>query len=223
MRRFLALFFLIFLSACAPKKTLPSADRQVISVYADLFTERWLPTLYTCAERSPKLLVYRTQEIGSANLILRVTNDPQQDGTSYQIGESEFVIATNAQNAVKNISFTAIQNIYAGRFHHWTQLGGDDALIQLWVYPVETGLNATLIGDENLSSLAKQAQNPEALRVALESDIYAIGFLPREEIQSSNIQFLRLDYEFTFPIIATVFTDTPEIKNIVSCLQKKMQ
>ena len=195
-------------------------ERQVVSVYVDAFTEQWLPQLYVCAERTPELLVTLTADIDSANLILGINDTLKEDSASYQISEIEFVVTTNAQNSVTDLSFAIVQDIYSGRIHNWAQLGGDDVPVHLWAYPSGSDLNTILLGDRNLSSLAKQAQNPGAMHAAIESDVYAIGFLPRGDILSEkDIQIIELDNDFSFPVLLTVSKSETKYTIVAECLQ----
>jgi len=221
MRRlFSLLFIVIFIVACAPQNISVGVDRQVITVYADVFSEDALPALYACAERSPELLLSRTPDIDSANIILRLTPDPGLSTTLYQVAEIEFVLAINVENPLSGLSTADIEAIYSGRMFNWAQLGWDDAPVHLWVYDPETGLNGLIFGPGRPSSLAKQAQSPRAMRDANLNDPYAIGFLPSEEtLRQENIQILPFDQKIILPVLAAIPDEDPNILALVACLQ----
>ncbi len=226
MRKFLLLFFLLILTACST--TLPESvadvDQEILSIYVDVFSEQWLPKLYTCVERSPERLVFRTPDIDAANIVLRINNAPKLGGTPYQIGELEFVVATNAQNAVVDISLESVRQIYTGGLRNWAELEGRDVPIEVWAYRPKIGLNEILLGGGSLSSLARQAQGPGAMRAALEGNIAVIGFLPREEaLSADNIQIIGMDDEFIFPVLVFLSEESPDLKILVQCLQSNIE
>ncbi len=226
MRKSLLLFFLLILTACST--TVPElaadVDQEILFVYTDAFSEQWLPKVYTCAERSAEWLVFRTPDIDAANIVLRVNATPQLGGTPYQVGELEFVVATNAQNLVADISLESVQQIYTGGLRNWAELEGRDAPIEVWAYSSEIGLNEILLGGGSLSSLAKQAQGPGAMRAALEGNIAAIGFLPRKEaLSADNIQIIGMDEKFIFPVLVFLSEESPYLKNLVQCLQSNIE
>ena len=220
MRRVFPLLLLIILTACVEPPSALDADRQVVAVYVDEFTEAWLPALYTCAERTPELLVSRTPDIDSANLVLRLIRTPETDGVAYQLGNMEFFVAINAENTVVDLTFDDVQAIYAGKIYNWSQLGGDDTTIQVWAYRTDAGVNDILLGDGTLSSLAKQAQSPEAMRDAVAENPSGIGFLPREEMSEiAHIQYITLDQSFILPLLAIVSEEDQSALSLIQCLQ----
>ena len=221
MRRLFPLFFILILIACSPGPSTADVERQVINVYVDPLTAGWLPSLHACADRSPELLISRAPDIVSANLILRVTEDSDMDGVAYQLGEVEFVVAVNIENVVADITVDDVQAIYTGKIYNWGQLGGDDAPVQLWANPPKTGLNDTLLGDGNLSTLAKQAQGPGAMRTAIAIDLYAIGFLPlADALADENIQIIELEQKNLFPVLANLPEEDQNVLSLIQCLQR---
>lgn len=220
MRKTFPLFFLFLFTACSTKPLPADADKQIVSVYADATAERWLPLVYTCAERSHEWFVSRTPDIASANLVLRVNDSPELNATPYQIAEIEFVVVTNAKNMLSDLSLAEIQAIYTGKLYNWSELGGEDSPIDFWAYLPEMGLNETLLGGGRLSSLAKQAQNPRAMRANVAQNRFAIGFLPREDaLADENIQIIVLEKEFRFPVLAAAKDDAAQLSPLLACLQ----
>jgi hypothetical protein len=218
MRRLIPLFLLMILSACAPQNSpAEDVDKQMVQVYADVFGEAWLPDLYTCAERSPELLVSRTPNVDAANIIVGLNATLSADVAAYQIGELEFVFAGNSQNPLLALSLSDTQNIYRGKTYNWAQLGWDDATLHLWVYDPRGGFRADFLGMGTPTSLAKQAQNPGAMRSAILNDIYAVGFLPREFVKDDLTVLFYQD--FMIPVLILLPEENNALKSIVECLQ----
>ena len=222
MRRFLPLLFFLFLTACAtPQAISVDVERERVDVYVDAFSEAWLPALYTCAERSPVWLVARTPNVDAAKLILHVTPNPEPGIAAYAVGEIEFVLAVNDANPVEMLTADEIRAIYTGQVTNWSQLGGDDASIQVWAYTPETGLNGILLGQGILSSLAYQAQSPRAMRDALASDSAAVGILPVEmESTEAGIRHIP-SAEMKFPVLLMLPDEQDGLKLLAACLQEK--
>lgn len=219
MRRFFPLFFLIMLTACAPQTPPVEADKTAVSVYVDAFGETYLPDLYACAERSPELLVSRTPDIDSANIILGITPALAPDAAAYQIDALEFAVVVNAQNPLGDLSNDDIERVYAGEIYNWAVLGWDDALIRVWAYSADLGVNGIFFGQGTLTSLAYQAESPRAMRTALENDVHAIGILPRVLV-SENLSILSYK-EIEIPMLFLLPNDNDGLKSLAICLDAK--
>ena len=221
MRRIFPLSFFFILVSCTPQVPAVDVEKDVVYVYADAFSEAWLPALYTCAERSPELLVYRASDIDTANIILRLNGYPRLDTPAYHLADVEFVVATNAQNPLDTLSLEDVHAIFIGKITNWAQLGWDDALIQIWGYTSETGLNGVLLQGEKLSSLAKQAQSPVAMRDAITADQYEIGFIPLEMVLSDpSIQKISFAQPMKLPLLILLREESDSSKSVVACLQR---
>ena len=218
MRRLSPLFSIIFIVvACVPQSVPADVDAEIVMVYADVFSDEALTSLYTCAERSPELLLSRTPNIDSANIILSITPPAGIDAVPYQVGDVEFVLAVNGQNPLGELNKVDVQDIYTGRVHRWEELGWDDAPINLWVYSAEVGLYESILGSGSLSSLAYQAQNPGAMRGFIQNDAYAIGFLPRSHI-NENLHII-LAETFRYPVLFYMPKDEGSLKYLAVCVQ----
>ena len=196
-------------------------DSEILYVYVDAFGADWLPALHTCAERSPEWLVARTPNIDSANLILGITPQPEEDTATYLLAELAFVLAVNTQNPLSDLEIEELQAIYTGRVSNWAELGGDDAPIQVWGYNADTGLNEILLKGGALSSLAYQAQTPEAMRDALVNDPAAVGLMPLEIVNAEG-QIRRISSEeMIVPLLIFVPQEDPALNSLLACLQEK--
>ncbi len=221
MRRFFPIIFFLLLIACTPQT--PTAvveiDRERINVYADSFSLDQFAALADCAARSPFGLVVRVADINAANIILTVNPQQKPDAVAYQLGEVQFLPVVSRQNPLE-LSFADLQAIYSGKIYNWSQLGWDDAPIQVWAYNSGAGVNGILLGQGSLSSLAYQAQTPAAMRSAIQKDMYAIGFLPAEALEpNDNIRSLALDMAFSLPVLALLPKDDASALALLECLE----
>ncbi len=226
MRYFLISTFLLLLTGCSSSTPVADMDRRILQVYASAAAEPWLEDVYNCAERSPELLVSRTFDIASANLILRVGAFPGLEGVPYQITETEIVILLNADNPLLELGVDDVRAIFTGKIRNWAEVGGEDAEIQVWGYPAEDDLqqafNETVLGGGSLLSLAKQAQSPRAMRDAILADRSAIGISLRDHYSAEDGVFsFEMEEKITLPVlIFSLDVDSPDAKKIVACLQE---
>ncbi len=223
---YLYLLLVFLLTSCTSNVLPADVDEQIIRVYVSPAVKPWLEDIYDCAARSPEWLVERTPDITLANLVLRVDHTSSLSGAPYQIGEVELVLLLNADNPLSQLSRQEVQSIFTGNIRNWAEVGGDNAEIQIWAYPTEGDLQQvfrkSVLGDGTLSSLAKQAQSPGAMREAVAGDQYAIGFSLEAEAQSDEHIYI---FPFTEPIKLPILTlspgdDTSSVAGLIGCLQK---
>lgn len=219
MRHFL-LIALFFIMACTPTP-IEDPPPQKLTIYATPATQEWLSPVYDCAAETPGILLSRTFDIASADISLRLIPPPNSGTILYQIGEIELVVSINSENPVTSLSESQVIDIFAGKIKNWSQVGGNDAQIELWVYEQENDLQVafkeTMLEGRTLSSLARQASNEKMVRQAISGEVNALGILSRSEI-SDNIRVLHsVGY---YPVLMVVKTEPQGfLPSLVACLQ----
>ena len=218
--RFFLLIFLFIITACT-SAPLVDAPPQIYSIYATSATEGWLAPVYECAAKTPGVLLSQTPDIASADMSLRITASNNTDFFAYQIGEVELVVVINAANPVSAISESQMTDIFEGKIRNWSEVGGKDEEIELWVYGQEDDLQvafrATLLEGRPPSSLARQASNEKMIRKAINVEVNALGILPRSEI-SNNIRVLHS--VGIYPVLIVIKTESQGLlPSLVACLQ----
>ncbi len=215
------LFFLlfIFLTACTTQPS--SLDEEItprlFTLYSADSTENRVPRVYDCATRAQLGLVSRTFDIDEADISLRI--GAVENG--YKIGEIELVIIGNAENPTKALTRVEVSDIFTGKIVNWAEVGGEDALITLWVYDNEDDLqsafNETLLKTETISTMARQAQNTREMRREIAQDAYAIGISTQADVGTN----LRVLYSIEQLPILAVSKDEPEeiVFSVIRCLQ----
>ena len=220
--RFLPLIFLLLIAACTPMP-LVDAPPRIITVHATSTTEEWLPLLYDCAAQTPGLLLSRTLDITSADISLRLTAPNIPDAIIYKIGEIELIVVGNAANPVISLSKSQLVDIYEGKINNWSQVGGNDDDIQLWMYAQESDLQLAfseiLQRGRTLSSLAWQALNEKMVRQAISRDVSAMGLISSSQ---ESDEFYSLQSLGKYPVLIVGKTKPQGLlHSLVACLQEE--
>ncbi len=220
MKRILAILFL-FLAACGT----PTAEvtPQVVTVYAAGAAEAWLTDVYDCAAGLPGVVVARAADPGTADIALRLGEPPRLGTPAFSLGEAAIDVVLNLDNPLAALDEGQVADLFAGRIRDWRELGGADAAVQVWVYGAEDDLQRAFDGvvleGGPVSSLARQAASPDAMRAAVAGDAAAIGFLPRRWVDES-LRVVSLERPLVFPVLALT-PDEPQgaVRRLLACLQ----
>jgi hypothetical protein len=136
---------LLFLTACAPQKTVVDEMPETLFVYSSSTTEAWIPFVCACVEYSPFGFIARNHSIASADISLRIIAPKDSALVAYEIGEVEIAIVGNAINPIPTLTQVQVAAIFDGRISNWAQVGGEDAEIKLWVYSQENDLQQVFL------------------------------------------------------------------------------
>ena len=214
------LFLLLLLTACTTKPSTSDLDEspQLFTLYSTSATSSWVPQIYNCAERAQLGLIARTSNIDAADISLRI--GAVEDG--YQIDEIALVVLGNSQNSVATLNHKEIDDIFTGKIRSWSEVGGEDAPINLWIYDKENDLqiafNSKMLEAGIMSTMARQAQNAEEMRQEIAQDTYAIGISTQAEA-GTNLQILHSVGKF--PVLAVTKNEPQGIVfAIINCLQE---
>lgn len=218
------LLLLLLLTACSPSPVAEEkaeATPQLLPVYIAPAAEERIPQLYRCAERTQVGLVQRTPSLRDARIALRV--GAGDDKIAYPIGEVEIGLFANADNPVEALSREEALALYTGKIGNWAEVGGDDAPVRLWVYDQDDDLqhafNESVLGQNPLSTLARQAPNPRAMRDAIANDAHALGILPKSQADSRLRPLYSLE---NLPVLVILQEEPQEnLLSLIICLQEK--
>ncbi len=218
MKRVVVLVLLL-LTACAP--TPADVAPQVVTVYATTAAEGWMTEVFDCAERTQGLLAARGFDISSADISLRIGEPARLASPAYQIGETEIAVAARAGNPATALTEAQVAGLFSGRIRNWEEVGGEDAAVQVWVYgrgdDLQAAFNGVALGGGSISSLARQATSPGAMRDAIVEDENALGILPSAWVDE-NLQILY--QREAFPVlVVTPDEPTEAVRALLGCLQ----
>lgn len=220
LRIFLLLFFL---TACAPQSA--AVDRggnpELLTVYVKPSAEELLPLVYSCAGRSPIRLASRSQSDASPDIYIRLSTLENIKMPAYQVGKVEVLVVMSTASSLSALTREEIVAIFQGHITNWSQVGGDDASINLWVYSQENDLqeifNETLLGEGRVSTLARQAQSQDEMCREIAKDENALGIISHAQAEGN----LRILYSLgKFPVLAFTQEDAKEeVLALIECLQ----
>ena len=110
-------------------------------------------------------------------------------------------------NPVKNLSSEELQEIYAGKIANWKTLGGEDRAINIYTRDKASGTRSVFwkkaLDKGDISDRAHFVPSNGAMKSAVSSDPYAIGYVSVGHIDSSVIP-VTLDH--VMPSLRTVQT-----------------
>jgi hypothetical protein len=202
-------FFLLLafiLSSCGPAT--PTAEQQIVDVYATPAAQPWLTELYACAAKSSVVLNVNAE---SPEIYLRIGEPETLVSPAYKIDEEEILIVTQSESPVQNLTFAEMQDLFA--------LGNPSA--QVWVY--SSGADMQRVFDQlvmkgrSVTSSARVAVSPQNMSDALKSEPAAIGILPHHWVTSDAREVFSAG---RVPVLAITKSEPQgAVIELVSCLQ----
>ena len=201
---FLVLAFVLF--ACGPAT--PTAEPQIVNVYATSAAQPWLTELYACAANSGVVLNVSAE---SPEIYLRVGEPNSLVSPAYKIGQEEILIATLRESPVQNLTLAEAQDLFAQ----------GNPSTHVWVYPSDADMQGVfdqlVMQGRSVSSSASIAVSVQDMIDVLKSETAAIGILPRHAMTSD----LREVYSAgTVPVLAVTKSEPQGVVvDLISCLQ----
>lgn len=201
-------FFLLALVLSACGTAAPTAEPQIVDVYATSAAQPWLTKLYVCAA---DLSVELNVNAESPEIYLRVGDFEDFVSPSYQIGEEEVLVVVPRESPVQSLTLAQAQDLFAQ----------ENPPSQVWVYPSDANMQRVfdqlVMQGRSVSSSARVAGSPQNMSDVLKSDPSAIGILPRHWVTGDMREvFLAA----RVPVFA-VTKDEPQgvVFELISCLQ----
>lgn len=182
----------------------------------------WLERVQRCAGEVPIYFEQRSAlflQREHVDLAIRIGEPSSLPIPAYQIDQEEVLIIAHPKNPVRSLTRAQVQGLFSGSLQNWQEVGGEDAPVQVWVFPrgedVQQVFSATLEGTP-ITSLARLATTPESMLRAISDDPHAIGLLTRRLLDE------RVRPVFTValtPVLALMPPGSPA-EALVGCLQK---
>jgi hypothetical protein len=196
----------VVLSACGPAT--PTAEPQIVDVYATSAAQPWLTELYACAADSGIVLNVNAE---SPEIYLRVGEPEISVSPSYKIDEEEILVVTHRESPVQNLSLEEVQELFAK--------GSPSA--QVWVYPSDADLQKAfdqlVMKERSVTSSARVAVSPQNMSDVLNSESNVIGILPRHW-KTGNVR--EVASAGTVPVLAVTKSEPQgAVIKLISCLQ----
>ena len=217
MKRLLVIALLL-LPACTP--AIPSVTPQVVSVYTTAAAQPWLADLYDCAGSAAVLLLVADPQ--EAEISLRLGEPLLLATPAYEITREEIVVVVNQGNSITNLRRAEVFGLFTGQIRNWQEIGGGDAMVQVWVYGVGEDIqqifNSSVLGGTSVFSLAWLATSPREMTSGIADDIHAVGLLPRTLVDET----IKSVYSIASIPVLAVSRSEPSgvIKELLTCVQR---
>ena len=207
MKKIFVFFFLFTISACGAAT--PTAEPQVVDVYATSAAQPWLTKLYACAADSSVVLNINAE---SPEIYLRVGEPDVLVSPAYQIDDEEILVVTPRESPVQNLTLTEAQDLFAQ----------GKPSVQVWVYPSDVDLQMAfdqlVMKGRSVTSFAKVAVSPQNMSAVLKSDPAAIGILTRHWLTGDVREVFSTG---RVPVLAVTKSEPQgAVNELISCLQR---
>ena len=218
----LSLLTFLFLASCSPAT--PTAAPEPITVQYSAAAQPWLSAVYDCAGKTPIFAEQRAVQYFDppADIAIRLGEPEQLRTPAFEIGIEEIVVIVHPQNPVTKIGVTEVRGLFTGQIRNWSQLGGPDASMRVWIYAsgedIQNIFEVAVRQGGTVTSLAQLATSPDEMYQAIADDVNAIGVLPR----SWKIENVQEVYNAsTIPVLAIIPSEEQGgTSDLLACLQK---
>jgi hypothetical protein len=205
MKKIVILLILV-LTSCG--NATPTAEMQVVNVYATPSAQPWLTNLYACAAKSGVTLKVDGQ---SPEIYLRLGEPESLVSPAYKIDEEEILIVAQRESHVQISTLLEAQDSFAM----------SNPSMQAWIYSseadVQKAFDQLVMKGRSVASSARIAVSPQNMSDVLKSELTAIGILPRHWL----IGDVREVYSAGKMPVLAVTKSLPQaaVIKLISCLQ----
>jgi len=215
-------FYALFLASCSPAT--PTVAPDPIIVQHSAAAQPWLSGVYGCAGGIPVLADQRAAQYFdlSADLAIRLGEPVPLTAPAFEIGSEEILVVVHPHNPLANLGATQVRELFSGRIRNWSQVGGADASVQVWIYTsgeeIQQIFEAAVMQGLALTSLARLATSPDEMYQAIANDANAVGILPRRW-KVGNVSDVYM--AASVPVLA-ITPSEPQgaLANLLACLQE---
>lgn len=211
----LGIVLLMSLGACGSVR---GDTLQPLAVFATSSATPWLETAYECAPAGTGIVLSSRDK---ADLILQLTEPRPLTLAAFQIGQDDLLVVTHPQVGVGPLLSSQVEAIFAGQISNWSEVGGADQEVQVWVYPPDTDVQQffdhSILHERPPSSLARLAVSEQHMSDSVGSSPGSVGILTRRWLTGNTPEILSVA---TVPVLALMH-GTPEgaLASLVTCLQ----
>jgi hypothetical protein len=218
----LLLLTFLFLASCSPAT--PTAAPEPITVQYSASAQPWLSAVYDCAGKTPIFAEHRAMQYfdPSADIAIRLGEPEQLRTPAFEIGIEEILVIVHPQNHVTEIGVTEVRELFTGQIRNWSQLGGPDASVRVWIYAlgedIQQIFEAAVMQGGAVTSLERLAASPDEMYKAIANDVNAVGILPSRRM-AENVQDVYV--AASVPVLA-ITSSEPQgaLAHLLTCLQK---
>lgn len=187
MRTLPLLLALAVLAACAAPPAATPTPPEPLVIARTPALRPLNPALESCAAESGSLLAILDRlpiqfEDTPATLFVRMGLQAQWPGPVYPIGAATLALALAPENPVRWLTMDDIRGIFSGAARNWTELGGEEIVIQPWALAdggdLQTQVDEVVLGGAGRFAETRLAGSVEQILLALMDDPAAAAILP---------------------------------------------
>lgn len=215
-----------WLGACAaqPASTpTPTTPANIIQVDITSATRLTAEAVNACDAVLPDIEVRifeRFPSQSAGDLLIRL-GAPEDAGFLAQIASEGLSVVLHPDNPASSLTLEQIQALFSGQVTDWSQLGGEDVPVKVWVPlaadEARQAFDSQVLAEAPVVPDARLAPDPAAMLEAVGKDPGAVGYLPDAWL-SDQLQSIPLDIRLPVLVAAR---ETPEgpAGELVACLQ----
>ncbi len=210
---------LLFITSCAPAAAEADELRIAISPAAQPASAAVL----ACLPRAEDIHISFDElypaaiQLDKVHLYIRLGEPAEQPAFAAQLATESLVIITNA---IDQLSRSQAADLFSGRISNWSELGGEDLPVELWVGPASDEarlafeesvlLGSPVSGDANIAS------DPQQILDAVAANPGAAGLLPAAWASGAA----QIDLGIELPVLAIAAKEpNGAARAVLSCLQ----
>jgi phosphate transport system substrate-binding protein len=178
----------------------------------------------TCAAQNPDALIQIEESYpgqADADLFIRLGEPAPLPPFIAQIAGEELLLIVHPANQSASLTLDEVADIFSGRMRRWSEIGGDDRDIQVWV-PLKVdetrqAFQQKVLKGGLVTPNAFLAPHPSAMLEAVSGNLDAIGYLPKAW-STGEVATIYLGIEMPVLVVAD---EEPQgaARELVACLQ----
>ncbi|MBN1668503.1 MAG: substrate-binding domain-containing protein [Anaerolineales bacterium] len=228
MKKHLPLILTIILTGCAVQPTPAVAPTRLPFMVA--ITPTLTPlgdALQICATALPDsaLIVEpipaNALSLEDVALVFRLGEPVEPAAFAAPLAWEQVVLVLHPDNPISALTPEQIKNLFTGRVHNWTELGGNDIEVQVWAEAegseIRAAFDAQVMAGGILGPQVHLAPDPAAMLAAVSEERGAVGYLPRAWL-TGDVQALDLGIELPVLALANAEPQGPA-RDLLLCLQ----
>jgi hypothetical protein len=219
----LAVLLVFLLTACETADTAtPESGEIVVALTPDVSPIRL--AVSTCAAQNPDAPIQIEESYpgqADADLVIRLGEPAPLPPFIAQIAGEELLLIVHPANQSASLTLDEVADIFSGRMRRWSEIGGDDRDIQVWV-PLKVdetrqAFQQKVLKGGLVTPNAFLAPHPSAMLEAVSGNLDAIGYLPKAW-STGEVATIYLGIEMPVLVVAD---EEPQgaARELVACLQ----
>ena len=222
------LVFLILLSGCTTAEIATETPETVtltVVISPAVFPVRL--AVSTCGAQTPEAVVFIREGFtgqADADLMIRLGEPVNFPPFMAQVAQEEIVLVVNLGNQAGSMTLDQVADVFSGRIHNWSVIGGSDAEIQVWTFmeadETRQIFDREVLGGGRVVPSALLAPHPSAMLEAISRDPLAVGYIPKAW-STGEVSTILLGIQLPVLVVAG---EVPQgaARELVACLQGEL-